>query len=65
MYQQDLSNNYSNDYEAKINSGLSGEPYFLEIPMMSLYFQDQSLMWKEFVKVRDEVKATANTLCNL
>lgn len=64
MYQQDLARNYSNDYVAKINSGLSGEPYFIENPLMSLYFRDQSLMWEEFIKMRDEIKTTANTVYN-
>lgn len=59
LYQQDLARNYSNDYEARINSGLSGEPYFLVNPMMSLYFQDQSLMWKEFIEMSDDIKTTA------
>ncbi len=60
MLHQDLSNNFSNDYEMYISSGLSGEPYFLESQLMNWYFQDQSLKWQEFIKLRNEIKTNSN-----
>ncbi|MGS2764802.1 hypothetical protein [Sinomicrobium sp. M5D2P9] len=62
MLGQDLSLNYSNDYEMKLNSGLTGEPYFLENPLMHIYFQDQSLRWPQFILLTNEIKTTASKI---
>lgn len=60
MFEQDLSRNYSNFYEMKLNSGLSGEPYFLKSPLMYVYFDDQSLKWPYFILLKNEIMTTAN-----
>ncbi len=60
MLEQGLSNNYSNDYEMVLNTAHSGAPFFIENPMMSLYFQDDSLEWSAYIKLREEIKTNAN-----
>ncbi|CAM4390132.1 hypothetical protein [Zobellia nedashkovskayae] len=64
MLEQGLSNNYSNDYEMVLNTARSGAPYFTENPIMSLFFQDDSLKWSAYIKLREEIKTNANNTYN-
>jgi len=60
MLHQDLADHRSNYYEMVINSGLSGEPYFLQNPLMTWNFDDQSLKWPGYIDLRDDIKTNAN-----
>lgn len=64
MLRQNLSNNYSNYYKLELNTEHTGEPYFIENPLMSLYFQDQSLKWSKFINLREEIKSNSRRLNN-
>lgn len=60
MLHQDLADHRSNYYEMFISSGNTGAPYFLESPLMTWNFQDQSLKWPGFIDLRDNLKTNAN-----
>lgn len=64
MLRQNLSNNYSNYYKLELYTEHTGEPYFIENPLMSLYFQDQSLKWSKFINLREEIKSNSRRLNN-
>ncbi|MBC7000897.1 hypothetical protein [Cytophaga sp. FL35] len=61
MLQQDLITNFSNYYEIEQLSGYTKDFDILESHEKRLHFRDQSLKWKEFEKLRENIKTTANT----
>ncbi len=60
MLHQDLADHRSHYYEMYISSGMTGEPYFLESPLMIWKFDDQSLNWLGYINLREELKTNAN-----
>ncbi|MHA7832466.1 MAG: hypothetical protein ACX93O_15330 [Flagellimonas sp.] len=59
MLHQNLADHRSNYYEMFISSGNTEAPYFVESPLMTWNFQDQSLKWPGFIDLRDNLKNNA------